>query len=43
MEVGRFIAMIGMLVWRRTDGRYLLLRRSPTKDFAPGQWGSPEE
>ena len=40
MEVGRFIAMVGMLVWRRTDGRYLLLRRSPTKDFAAGQWES---
>ena len=32
--------MVGMMVWRRTDGRYLLLRRSPTKDFAPGQWES---
>ena len=40
VEVGRFIAMVGMLVWRRTDGRYLLLRRSPTKDFAAGQWES---
>ena len=40
VEVGRFIAMVGMMVWRRTDGRYLLLRRSPTKDFAPGQWES---
>ena len=38
MAVGRFIAMVGMLVWRRTDGRYLLLRRSDTRDFAPGQW-----
>lgn len=38
MDVGRFIGMVGMLVWRRTDGRYLLLRRSPAKDFAPGQW-----
>ena len=32
--------MVEMMVWRRTDGRYLLLRRSPTKDFAPGQWES---
>ena len=40
MAVGRFIAMVGMLVWQRTEGRYLLLRRSPTKDFAPGQWES---
>ena len=38
MAVGRFIAMVGMLVWRRTDGRYLLLRRSDTRDFAPGHW-----
>ncbi len=38
MAVGRFIGMVGMLVWRRTDGRYLLLRRSQVRDFAPGQW-----
>ncbi len=30
--------MVGMLVWRRSDGKYLLLRRSPSKDFAPGEW-----
>ena len=29
-----------MLVWRRSDGKYLLLRRSPAKDFAPGEWES---
>ena len=40
VAAGRFIAMIGMLVWHRTDGQYLLLRRSPSKDFAPGQWES---
>ena len=40
MAGGRFIAMVGMLVWHRTEGRYLLLRRSPTKDYAPGQWES---
>ena len=38
MAVGCFIAMVGFLVWRRDDGTYLLLRRSPTKDFAPGEW-----
>ena len=38
MAVGRFIAMVGMLVWRQTDGKYLLLRRSDARDFAPGQW-----
>ena len=40
MAAGHFIGMVGMLVWRWTDGRYLLLRRSPNKDFAPGQWES---
>ncbi len=38
MQVGRFIAMVGFLVWRRSDGKYLLLRRSPHKDFAAGEW-----
>ena len=38
MPIGRFIAMVGFLVWRRSDGKYLLLRRSPDKDFAPGEW-----
>ena len=36
MAVGRFLVMIGMLVWRRDDGRYLLLRRASTRDYAPG-------
>ena len=40
MAVGRFSAMVQMLVWRRTDGKYLLLRRSPTKDFGAGEWES---
>ena len=40
MAVGRLMAMVGMLVWHRTEGRYLLLRRSPTEDYAPGQWES---
>ena len=38
MGVGRFIAMVGMLVWRRSDDRYLLVRRSASRDFAPGEW-----
>ncbi|MXX17943.1 MAG: NUDIX domain-containing protein [Dehalococcoidia bacterium] len=38
VDPGRFLAMVGMLVWRRSDGKYLLLRRSPSKDFAPGEW-----
>jgi 8-oxo-dGTP diphosphatase len=38
MAVGRFLAMVGALIWRQTDGNYLLLRRSEVKDFAAGQW-----
>jgi hypothetical protein len=28
MAIGRFLAMVGVLVWRQTDGKYLLLQRS---------------
>ena len=38
MKVSRFLAMVGALVWRRNDGKYLVLQRSPNKDFAAGQW-----
>jgi 8-oxo-dGTP diphosphatase len=38
MAVGRFLAMIGALVWRHMDGKYLLLQRSAAKDVAAGQW-----
>lgn len=38
MASGRFLAMVGALVWRQTDGKYLLLQRSAAKDFAAGQW-----
>ena len=38
MPVGRYIAMVGFLVWRHGDGRYLLLKRSEAKDFEPGEW-----
>ena len=38
MTVGRYIAMVGFLVWRHGDGRYLLLKRSLEKDFSPGEW-----
>ena len=40
MAVGRFVAMVGMLVWHHEEGLYLLLRRSPTRDHAPGEWES---
>ena len=38
MAIGRFLAMVGVLVWRHTDGKYLLLQRAAAKDFAAGQW-----
>ena len=38
MTVSRFGAMVGALVWRQSDGKYLLLQRSATKDFAAGEW-----
>lgn len=38
MTVGRFGVAIGALLWRPSDGRYLILRRSPDKDLAPGMW-----
>jgi 8-oxo-dGTP diphosphatase len=30
--------MVSALIWRQTDGKYLLLQRSQAKDFAAGQW-----
>ena len=38
MTIGRFCAGIGALIWSPTKEKYLLLRRSPEKDFAPGVW-----
>jgi 8-oxo-dGTP pyrophosphatase MutT (NUDIX family) len=38
MAVGRFLAMVGALIWRHTDGKYLLLQRSAARDVAAGQW-----
>jgi 8-oxo-dGTP pyrophosphatase MutT (NUDIX family) len=38
MTVSRFGAMVGALVWRQSDGKYLLLQRSEQKDFAARQW-----
>ena len=40
MAPGRFTAMVGVLVWRRSDGRYLLLRRSESRDYGAGEWES---
>lgn len=39
MSVGRFICGVGAQI-RARDGRYLLLRRSADKDYAPGVWES---
>lgn len=36
--VGRFLAGVGAVVWAPTTERYVLLQRSPAKDFAPGIW-----
>jgi len=36
--VGRFVAGIGAVVWAPALARYVLLQRSPRKDFAPGVW-----
>ena len=38
MDVGRFLAGIGALIWDQESDRYLLLRRSKVKDFAAGAW-----
>lgn len=38
MATGRFLAMVGALVWRQTDGHYLLLQRAATKDVGAGHW-----
>lgn len=38
MSVGRFINMVGALIQRPRDGKYLVLKRSPEKDYAPGIW-----
>jgi len=38
MGIGRFFAGVGALVWHPPDGKYLLLRRSASKDFAAGAW-----
>lgn len=38
MAIGRFIAGIGALIWDPEKDKYLLLRRSSEKDFAPDAW-----
>jgi len=38
MSIGRFLGMVGALLRRSSDGRYLVLRRSSEKDYAAGIW-----
>jgi 8-oxo-dGTP diphosphatase len=38
MGIGRFYAMVGALIHRPSDDKYLVLRRSEDKDFAGGSW-----
>jgi len=38
MSVGRFLGMVGALIWSPTKQKYLILKRSPNKDFAGNIW-----
>jgi len=38
MPIGRFFGGIGALLWRPSDGRYLVLKRSEAKDAGAGTW-----
>lgn len=38
MAIGRFIGGVAAVVWSPAKERYLLLRRSPDKDYASGVW-----
>lgn len=38
MPIGRFYAGVGALLWRPSDGRYLVLKRSEAKDAGAGTW-----
>ena len=39
MAVGRFLVMVGALVWRQTDGKYLLLQRAAARDLPSSPLG----
>jgi 8-oxo-dGTP diphosphatase len=41
MPIGRFLCGIAALIWDPATGRYLLLRRAESKDFARGAWECP--
>jgi 8-oxo-dGTP diphosphatase len=38
MAIGRFLGGVGALLWDPDADNYLLLKRSDSKDFAPGAW-----
>jgi 8-oxo-dGTP diphosphatase len=38
MGIGRFYAFVAALLWRPSDGKYLVLKRTADKDFAAGAW-----
>lgn len=38
MSIGRFLGMVGALIWNPNIERYLILKRSAEKDFAQGVW-----
>lgn len=38
MAVGRFLGGVAAVIWSPQMRRYLMLKRAPEKDFAPGVW-----
>ncbi len=38
MTIGKYIGGVAAVITRRVDGRYLLLQRSPHKDYAQSIW-----
>jgi 8-oxo-dGTP diphosphatase len=39
-QIGRFLAGVSGLIYRPSDGKYLVLQRSSEKDFGRGAWES---
>ena len=38
MMIGRFLGMVGALIWDPSEDCYLILKRSSQKDFAQNIW-----
>ena len=38
MSVGRFLGMVGALIWCPSQHKYLIIKRSSEKDFASNVW-----